>query len=221
MIPWPGGCTHSFHPGCIARLHQHHEQGTAFCPYCYILEDGSQRPSPCLHGRSDLCFEGCSERCRHNLWIGLTGCHECIEIASTLPCVLLTPTTPTPTDVVSDGQLVDLMRCMDTEFATLARQGMPNGYRWSALLNPFLWAGLSHVSDQRVIALFRRYGLWKVRRQYQRGLVRFWVRTPIQLLGWLRLSCEHIQRVTTRTLEEVRGTIYGLRRHGYLPDYVQ
>ncbi|MFM7980656.1 MAG: RING finger domain-containing protein, partial [Candidatus Fonsibacter sp.] len=56
LVPWPGGCMHSFHAECLARHYQQHDPDTVFCPECYALQDGTPRPSRCVHGRPELCL---------------------------------------------------------------------------------------------------------------------------------------------------------------------
>jgi hypothetical protein len=48
IVEWPGGCGHTFHDECMARMYQNSNQERQYCPECYISTDGVPRASPCM-----------------------------------------------------------------------------------------------------------------------------------------------------------------------------
>ena len=134
-----------------------------------------------MHGCQDQSSDGCGERCYHNLWTLITGCADCLSFADDRALLAQGHSD-------NDGACNRLIGVIKREMERLAADGMQEGYNWSAIVSPFTWTSMVCTTTPNALAFVRTWCLLEVRREFQHALSRLDVRTPMQLIGWLKKS---------------------------------
>jgi hypothetical protein len=98
---------------------------------------------------------------------------------------------------------------------------MSDGCTWSPILGRFVWTSMVCTTTPTVLANARRWGLEGVRREFLEYMSRTEIRTPVQLIGWLRSTAADMASKRMIPRERVSQDVALLTKYAHLADYVQ